>query len=186
MTRFEIGVKDRKVIKYMENFLNIKANWKHNVLEYYIRKTDSSHDMSRGAIFEREVKAAKGVKNWREVQLTLSELQPEDEAPIFTCLQAKYSEETAKLLKDVREEILSQLHDSIKILQTQYLIQLLQANYLEALKREKLTLTSKKYVDDNEVNLPMMSGILTQMMLEDKECDELKQIRDILIGWKNK
>lgn len=169
----------------MENLLNIKSNWKHSTFEYLIKKLDSSQDLSRSAVFEREVKAARGVKNWRKVQATLADLHREEDAPIVTSFQAKYDNETAKILEEVKKDILEQLSDTLKVLQTQYMVQLLQANYLEVLKREKVSLKADKFVDETDIDLPEMAKIFTEMMLKDKECSELKQIRKILVDWRN-
>lgn len=171
----------------MENLLNIKSNWKHSTFEYLIKKHDSSQNMSRAAVFEREVRAAHGVKNWKAIQMSLLDLKREADAPVFTSLQAKYDDETAELLEEVREDILSQLKidGTLKVLQTQYMVLLLQANYLESLKQEKLTIKADHMVEEIDVDLPEMSKILTEMMLKDKDCDELKHIRKILVDWRN-
>lgn len=170
---------------FMDNLLNIKSNWKHSTFEYLIKKVDSSQDMSRSAVFEREVKAARGVDNWKAIQTTLSDLKKEEEAPIFTSFQAKYDDETAEILEGVKKDILTQLEGSLKVLQTQYMVQLLQANYLETLKREKVALKADEFVEETDVDLPEMSKIFTEMMLKDKDCSELKQIRKILVDWRN-
>ena len=169
----------------MDNFLNIKSNWKHSTFEYFIKKVDSSQDMSRSAVFERAVKAARGVDNWKVIQATLSDLKKEDEAPIFTSFQAKYNDETAEILERVKKDILKQLEGSLKVLQTQYMVQLLQANYLETLKREKVALKADELIQEKDVDLPEMSKIFTEMILKDKDCSELKQIRKILVDWRN-
>lgn len=167
----------------MENLLNIKSNWKHSTLEYLIKRDDPSQDMSRSAVFEREVRAAQGVTNWREIQLYLSEIKREEEAPIFTSLQAKYTDEIATILEEVKGNILDQLKP-IKILQSQYMVQLLQLNYLHKLKKEKIMLKSDK-IDDNNVDLPEMARIFTQLILTDKDSQELEEIRNILVNWRN-
>lgn len=168
----------------MENLLNIKSNWRHSTFEYLIKKVDSSQDMSRTAVFERAVKAAQGVDNWKAIQATLSDLQKEEEAQSFTSYQAKYDDDTAEILEGVKKDILTQLEGTLKVLQAQYLVQLLQANYLETLKREKLKLKADEVKEEN-VDLSEMSKIFTEMMLKDKDCSELIQIRKILVQWRN-
>lgn len=164
--------------------LNIKTNYKHCALEYRIKKADPSQDMSRSAVFEREVKAAKGVNNWKAVQATLSDLKIEEEAVVFTGLQVHYEDETERILSQVKKDICEQC--GLQILQTQYMLQLLQANYLETLKREKLFLKTESMVDGSQIGLPEMASILVEMMLKDKDCDHLKQVREILVDWRNK
>lgn len=170
---------------FMVNFLNIKSNWKHATYEYYIKQADSSQDLSRSAIFVRAVKAAHGVDNWKVIKASLSGLKKVEGVPIFTSFQVKYDDETAKILEEVKQDILTQLKDSITLLQTQYMLQLLQANYLKTLEREKVTLKADEFVEETNVDLPEMSKLLTEMMLKDKDCAELKQIRKILVDWRN-
>ena len=169
----------------MENLINIKSNWKHCTLEYLIKKYDASQDMSRAAVFEREVYAAKEVSDWKCIHRILFDLRKEEDAPIFTGMQAKYSDDTAQMLETVKEDILVQLKDSIKILQTQYLIQLLQANYLEKLKQKRIKIENDTTLEEENVDLPGMASIFTELMLTNKESDELKNIRKILVDWKN-
>ena len=169
----------------MDNLLNIKSNWKHATFEYLIKRNDSSQDMSRSAVFEREVKAAYGVNNWKAIQSLLADLRKEEEAPLFTSFQAKYNNETAEILEEVKRDILIQLGEGVKVLQTQYMVQLLQANYLETLKREKVLLKADELVVEKDTDLPEMSKIFTEMMLKDKDCKELRIIRKILVDWRN-
>lgn len=167
----------------MVNFLNIKANRKHCSLEYRIKKLDPAQDMSRSAIFERAVRAAKGVDNWKAIQTTLSNLKVEEEAAVFTGLQVHYDDETACILKEVEKDICEQC--GLHVLQRQYMVQLLQAQYLETLTREKLSLKTENMVE-SDIGLPEMASILVEMMLTDKDCDHLNQIRKILVEWRNK
>lgn len=170
-----------------EKLINIKCTWKHSTLEYLIKKFDASQDMSRAAVFEREVKAAENVKDWKAIQTSLSDLIKIENAPMFTNLQAKYNEETENILIDVRNKILCDLKESgLKVLQSQYMVLLLQANYLEILKKEKLSITAQKQVDEENVDMPEMAKIFCEMMLIDKDCDELNQIKKILINWRRK
>ncbi len=168
----------------MEYLLNIKSNWKHSTLEYLIRKYDYSQDISRSAVLKREIKAAEGVKNWKEYQLKLADLKREEEAPIFTSLQAKYDNEVTGILEKVKKDILEQLSDSMKILQAQYMVQLLQINYLEKLKQDRLSI-QPILVTEEDINLPEMSKIFTEMILTDKDGKDLKQIKNILVKWRN-
>lgn len=170
-----------------EKLINIKSNWKHSTQEYLIKKLDPSQDMSRSAVFEREVRAAEHVKDWKLIQTLLSELDRVEDAPVFTNLQARYSEETEKKLNKIREKILEDLKTTgLKVLQTQYLVLLLQANYLATLKEERLTITAETQVDEENIDMPEMAKIFCEMMLSDKNCEEIKKIRKILAEWRNK
>ena len=170
----------------MEKTINIKCTWRHSTLEYLIKKADSSQDISRAAVFAREVKAAQEVKDWIKVQKSLSELKKEKDAPEFTNLQAKYDDETAQILEEVKNNIYNQLKEAgviTKVLQIQFMVQLIQANYLKVLEEEKLIIKADNMVES--IDLPEMTKIFTEMMLKDKNCEELKQIRKILVDWRN-
>ena len=91
------------------HLLNIKSNWKHATLEYLIKKEDPSQDMSRAAVFEREVNAAENVGDWREIQVLLSKLKRVEIAPVFTNLQAKYSDAVEEKLNKIRKKMLMDL-----------------------------------------------------------------------------
>lgn len=167
--------------------INITASWRHRTLESRIKKEDVSQDLSRAAIFKREVKAGATVADWKQVRALLSSLEPIGEAAGFSNFQAKYDEETAEILCKIRSKMLDDLKDiGLKVLQNQYMLVLLQMNYLHTLEREKLVLQSDAITDESTVNLPEISKLLTEMMLIDKNCMELKEIREILIGWKNR
>ena len=115
----------------MKNMINIKSNWKHASLEYQIKKLDTSQDVSRSAILIREIKAAENVTDWKEIRGLLLKVERLDVAPTFSNLQAKYDDESAETLERVKRQILVDLSEDLKVLQTQYLVQLLMANYLK-------------------------------------------------------
>ena len=173
-----------------EKLLNIKTNKRHSILEYLIKKYDPSQDMSRAAVFEREVIAGETVTDWKLIRPLLSNLEENDEAkdaPVFSNLQAKYSEDTEKILNGVRQKILEDLQGpDFKILQTQYMVLLLQANYLEILKKDKLIIKSEGMIDETDMNMPEITKTLCEMMLTDKDCNELKEIRRIMIEWRDR
>lgn len=166
---------------------NIKSNWKHSTQEYLIKKLDASQDMSRSAVFERAVNVAVNVKDWNSIQILLSGLARNVEAPVFTNFQAKYGEETEEILIDVRDKMLEDLKKSgLKVLQSQYMLLLLQANYIKKLKEEKLSIIDETQVDEENVNLPELVKIFCEMMLSDKDCQDSKTIKKILLEWRKK
>ena len=171
----------------MDNLLNlnIKCNWKICTLHYLIMKYDSSPNMSRSAIFERAVQSAESVINWKEIQVLLSELKQDENVELFTNFQVKYSEKIAKILKTVREDIMNQLKDTVKVLQWQYMLASLQLNYLQKLKKEKVSIKSSDNGEEKKVDMPQMAKLLCELMLTDKEAGELQKIKNILIEWKN-
>lgn len=171
----------------MERILNITCNWRHCTLEYLIKTSDSSQDMSRQALLKRYLKAAEGIDDWNPAHTCLMDLKKEKDAPEFTNFQAKYDEQTSEVLSDVRskmERSLKQAGIITKVLQNQYMVQLLMVNYLEFLKKQKVTLKADRMVDE-KIDLPEMSAIFTEMILTDRECEELKKIRKILVNWRN-
>ncbi|HBC30267.1 MAG TPA: hypothetical protein DC024_03320 [Clostridiales bacterium] len=171
----------------MENMINIRCNWKHYSLEYQIKRRDTSQDMSKSAVLSRMIRAADKVEkgDWKLVKELLSKVEKLEEAPVFTNLQAKYDEESAEILERVKSKILLEI-DGLKILQAQYLYQLLQVNYLEELKKESLGARADKQVKAEDVNMPEMVKLLVEMILLDKDSDALKKIKTILVDWSNK
>lgn len=170
----------------MDKLLNVRTNWRHSALEYLIKQEDFSQDMSRSAVFEREVDAAINVENWREIQIQLSELKRNEEIPVFTNLQVRYTEETEEKLQAIRDKIFSDLEPfGIKRLQTQYFLLLLEMNYLISLKREKKALSHESSeVFDGDLTIPELSSTLMEMVLYDRDSEELDKIKQIMIEWK--
>lgn len=126
--------------------LNIKSNWKIIQLEELIKINDPSQDLSRTAVFEREVQAAQHV-DWKEIQLSLLDLKKEDGTPLSTSFQAKVSPDTAKILEQVQSDMMHQL--SLKRLKVNYMVLLLQRNYLDQLiSRQKNLVRKKKRLQD--------------------------------------
>lgn len=167
------------------HLLNIKSNWKHATLEYLIKKEDPSQDMSRAAVFEREVNAAENVGDWREIQVLLSKLKRVEKVPVFTNLQAKYSDTVEEKLNKIRKKMLMDLKKhGLKVLQAQYMVLLLQTNYLQSLKREKLIISSEKQLEEDSVTLPEIAAIFVEVMLQDKDSEALAEIKKILIEWR--
>lgn len=128
--------------------LNIKSNWKIIQLEELIKINDPSQDLSRTAVFEREVQAAQHV-DWKEIQL------------------------------------------SLKRLKVNYMVLLLQRNYLDQLISRQKNLVRKKNVcktdrmiEEKEIDMPAMAQLLVEMMLTDHQCTELEQIKNLLVDWK--
>lgn len=171
----------------IESILNIKSNQKHCTLEYLIKKSDGAQDMSRAGLLKRMAIAAEPVENWMPTYTRLSDLKLEKEAPAFTNWQAKYDKETAIILDKVKNNMQKSLKEGgviTRVVQTQFMVQLLMINYLEHLKKAKLSINANKIVD-KEISIPEMSAIFTEMILTDKECESLKDIRKILVAWRN-
>lgn len=183
-----IIIKKKGVILMDSLLLNIKSNWKIIQLEELIKINDPSQDLSRTAVFEREVQAAQHV-DWKEIQLSLLDLKKEDGTPLSTSFQAKVSPDTAKILEQVQSDMMHQL--SLKRLKVNYMVLLLQRNYLDQLISRRKNLVGKKNVcktdrmiEEKEIDMPTMAQLLVEMMLTDHQCAELEQIKTLLVDWK--
>lgn len=170
-----------------ENLLNTTCNSKHCSLEKWIKEEDPAQDKSRAGYFKRAVLVAEPVDDWVPMATLLSDLKLDKDAPQFTNFQAKYDSETREALDVIKEKMQKSLikGNIIKrVLQTQYMLQLLMINYLEHTRANKLTIKADKMVDD-EIDLPEMAALFTEMILTDRECEALKQIRRIMVDWRN-
>ena len=168
----------------MDHILNTKCNRKHCTLEALIKKEDVAQDMSRAAMFERFTIAAENVEDWSVVATMLGSIKTGSDDPNFTNYQARYSDDTAERLEKIKDTMVRSLKDGgniTKVLQTQFMLQLLMMNYLDHLKKEKLKLKSSI---EEDISLPEMAKILTEMMLTDKDCAALQEIRAILIKYR--
>ena len=170
--------------------LNIKSNWKIMQMEALIKKHDPSQDLSRTAVFEREVQVAQNV-DWKEVQLSLLDLRQEDGAASPTSFQARFSPETAKIVEQVQSDMMRQL--SLKRLKANYMLLLLQKNYLNYLKsrqenylEEKLVGKTNAVINEAEIDMLAVVQLLIEMMLKDHQCTELAQIKTLLVSWKKR
>lgn len=167
----------------MEKMLNFRCSQKHISLEYQIKRYDPSQDLSRSAVLAREIRAAEKVEDWKQVRDQIGRVKLLEGAPDITNFQAKYDEESAEILERVRKKILEDLPE-LQVLQTRYLVLLLQINYLEELKKASLTVrTDHKPGEDTDA--PELVKLLVEMILLDKDCDGLLKIRDILVDWKH-
>lgn len=166
--------------------LNIKSNWKHCNYEALIKQLDSALDLSRAAVFEREVKAAVDVDNWSEIAESLSSIKKDPNVAVTTGFQAKYTQDTYDKLEQIKSDILKQLKGKLHVLQSQYMVQLLQANYLKKLQEEQMAVKVENMIGADDIDLPEMAKLFMQMAIADKDSDELKQIKTILVRWKNK
>ena len=171
----------------IEYLLNTTCNPKHCSLEKWIKEEDPAQDKSRAGYFKRAVLVAETVDDWVPIATLLSDLKLDKDAPQFTNFQAKYDSETREALDVIKVKMQKSLiaGNIIKrVLQTQYMLQLLMINYLEHIRANKLTIKADKMVDDG-IDLPEMSALFTEMMLTDRNCDALKEIRRILVDWRN-
>lgn len=167
----------------MEKMLNFRCNWRHVSLEYQIKRYDPSQDLSRSAVLAREIRAAEKVEDWGQIRDRIREVECVKDAPDITNFQAKYNEESAEILERVKKKILEDLPD-LQILQTRYLVMLLQIHYLEELKKAALTVRSELQSED--VEAPELVKLLVEMILLDKDSETLQTIRDLLVDWKKR
>lgn len=171
----------------MSNMINIKSNWKHSSLEYQIKKLDTSMDLSRAAILFRMLRVAEKEEDWEKIKGLLLTIKKIDEAPSFSNWQARYDDNSAEILEKVKRKMLSDMKDSIKVLQNQYMIQLLMISYLEHLKKEALAVRADYQIKNEDlVDAPEIVKLLVELIILDKEADALDEIKNILIEWRNK
>lgn len=172
-----------RIIGDILEYLNIKTNIRHSTLEYIIKELGGQSDLSRSGIFEKAVRAAQGI-DWKSIPEFITELlvdyRNRNDIPVFTSYKVKCSEETNELLKGIIKEIMFQLE--LKVVQKQYLLQLLLGNYILYLKNQRIKLKFNNIIDE-ELSMPDMAKILVEMMLTDSKCKELEQISKILINW---
>ena len=66
------------------------------------------------------------------------------------------------------------------------MVLLLQTNYLQSLKREKLIISSEKQLEleEDNITMPEMAAIFVEIMLQDKDSEALAEIKRILVEWR--
>lgn len=160
-----------------------KSGWRHATLEFLIKEIDTEMDLSRSAITNRAIAAAKDVPDWRVVKDDLAFVKKLD-IPIATSMQAKPSDEAIEALKDIRPKILSDLNGQLERLQTAYMIQLLWVNYYNALKNQALKVGILKN-KTKDLNGPEMVKRLVQILLLNRESDAtiIEAIKKALLEW---
>lgn len=164
--------------------VNIKANWKHTYIENEIKRTDIAlQDNSRAAILERAICAARGVSDWNNVvtilDATLKNVPKNDSCSSW---QAKISEEMEKELNAIRNRIITDL--GITRPQTQYIVLILMANYLNTIRNKQIQLPAEG--DSAPLSIPEMAAVFTRMILQDKDAPELSEIAAQLTHWRDR
>lgn len=158
--------------------LAFRATWKHAVLEYRIKEIDPAQDLSRSAITERAIETAKLVKDWKIIRDKLMKLDRINGLGIPVSMQAKLPDTSSRDIVKLRNAITHDLKTYIERLQTPYFVQLIWLNYLLFLQQKRKTISEGDYIiTEDEIDLPEMSKIFCEMMLTDKECSELKEIK---------
>lgn len=161
---------------------NIKAKKEHFVLEEAIKTLDTHVDMTRSALLFRMIDEGLKVDDWEEIRVKLFAFKTKMAEPknTFVTFQAKLDKENNDKLTQIRKNILNDIKD-LKVLQNQYLLQLLMKNYLSVLRKNKLKVGNKDV--KCEFNGPDMASILFEMMLSDRGSEYLDDIKDIMIKW---
>lgn len=166
--------------------LAFKSTWKHAVLEYRIKELDPNQDLSRSGITERSIEAAKWVKDWKPVRERLMQLERNEHVTTPVAMQAKIGEKNSEDVIIIRNKILKDLNQYIERLQTPYFVTLIWQNYLMVLEQKRKSIDDINVVDENAIDIPKMYAIFSEITHTDKKCQELKDIRTILVKWKNK
>ena len=163
---------------------NVKCGHKHAVLEYLIKDIDASQDTSRTALLERFIETATNVEDWMDVYRSLSTVEWSRDVPKLTTWQAKCDEDALLKIREAVEKDLIKGGVISKVLQSQFLLQMLMAAYLEKLKRQRIS-AKGKYIDEEDITIPMMSALFTELILTDRKNEAVVKIKDILIDWRN-
>lgn len=173
----------------METIINIKSNWKTALLEKQIKNLDASQNMGRQAVFERALKAAQDIKDWKEIQNSLLTLKKEENSTPVS-FQLRYSDDAAPILKQIQADIMEQL--PLERLRANFFWQLLLKNYLNilnTLRRQEQTKTAllpaKGVEGEAEIDSLSIIRILIEMMQIAPECAELEQISSLIISWRD-
>jgi hypothetical protein len=163
-----------------------KATWKHAVLEYQIKEIDTNQDLSRSAITNRAIDAAKNVVDWNPVKEKLALLKRLD-IPVAVSMQAKPDEECANEIPQIKKKILLDLKDSIERLQTSYFMQLLWMNYLEELKNQATRVGAEQHIRPDDISGPDMVKLLVELILlnRDADAETINNIKTLLVDWRN-
>lgn len=167
---------------------NVKCSQKHAILEYLIKDIDTSQDTSRTALLERFIETAAKVEDWMDVYRALSTVEWSVEAPKLTTWQAKCDRDALQKMQKIRQSIEKALIKGgviSKVLQNQFLLQMLMAAYLVELQKQRICISAKGKCIEEDITIPMMFALLSELVLTDKDCDTLLKIRDLLIDWKN-
>lgn len=164
---------------------NVKCSQKHAMLEYLIKDIDTSQDTSRTALLERFIETATKVKDWMDVYKALSTVDWSIEVPKLTTWQAKCDGDALQKIRRSIEKDLINGGVITKVLQNQFLLQMLMAAYLVELQKQRICISAKGKCVEEDITIPMMFSLFSELVLTDKNCDTLLKIRDLLIDWKN-
>lgn len=174
--------------------LNVRATWKHYYLERQIKGLeDPSHDMTRSALLERQLASAKNVENWNSIQPLVQQLKKKETSEIsekvITNLQVKYTGESRQKIQAIKEKMKDDLNNNdigarLSYIQMPYFLLMLEMNYLEELKR-KIAQKEENNTDTGFcITLPDTAALLTEMLISEPTCKQLRDIQEILISWK--
>jgi hypothetical protein len=161
-----------------------RANAKHFALEKAIKELDTNQDITRTGITERSISCGILVENWVTVVETLRAYNEFSEKPLQNNFQIKLSEVNKENLKIITKKITAQL--GITKIHTQYLMQILWANYLLFLK-SKVKSVAAAYNNTTDLRIPEMFRILAEIVMLNRESDQetIKIIKNALIEWEN-
>lgn len=165
--------------------LAFKANARLIALEIQIKEIEPEQEVSRSAIFSRALQIVSDNTDWKVVKEELGRWVANNTVKDTnaTVMQVKINEEQSIKIEAVRKMILRDLSDEIKVLQTQYFVQLLFLNYLTHLKNNAMSSNS---IDIKDADGPQMVEMLTRMLMLNREADREKidSIKHILLEWK--
>lgn len=172
--------------------MSIKPNRKHSILERLIKEVDSSQDFSRSSFTCRALEYSVDVGNWIEIKHELDFLKDITDIDIPTSMNIRLDERAVMLLNDkVRPQMEQQLKNAgviKKVLQNQYMLQLLWLRYLKVVKEKALDVGEEKSTMADKITAPDMFKVLAEIVLLNREEDAetIEKMKIILAGWRNK
>ena len=172
----------------MNGIFNVKCTPKIAYIEMQIKRLDDKEDRSRAALLKRAISVALEVSDWALFYTdTVTKITPSKETPVITGWQARYDKDTGDKIIKIRSKMYDDLvADSIitKVLQNQLFLLMILANYLEFLKRKAVVEKDKKTDKEEDMSIPEVAYILTQLLITDPDSTAVKEIKSILAAWR--
>lgn len=158
--------------------------------EQLIKELDPHQDLSRPAIFNRSIEKAKlkTEEDWSKLSVQLKKFKNNDipkdiNAP--TAIQMRVDDALTDDLVMIENKIITALN--LRTLQTRYEVEILEYQYLEALKKDVLIVGEKNELpSETDLNGPEMVKRLVEILLLNRESDKkaIEKIKTILLEWK--
>lgn len=171
-----------------ERLLSIRPTWRHAALEKQIVELEVGRNVSRTAITQRAIEAAKNVTttNWGEIAARLASLK-QTEGEIPNLMQMRVDSDACEIIKKKMKDDLSLNRPPT----SPYFVLLLWQNYVEFLKERTLRAgkpEAGKPEAETPLSAPEMIKTLAEMLFLRREEDQptIEMIQKILLDWKKR